>query len=107
MLMARFNMYMEPEGGPLSWYSTMKNINDVSDRNFNQNSPLPMSKVKSLYKKALKPKKVTERPGIIGLGMAPKETGAEILKETEKAFKTMLLIGGMSLAGIYVYRNYL
>lgn len=55
--MNRIGRYMEPEGGPLSWYSTMKNINDKGDEDFfenvarKRNSGL-LSKLKGMFSKA-------------------------------------------------------
>ena len=75
--MRNIGRYMEPEGGPLSWYSTMKNIKDEGDRDFYSNTGRRpgsgiLDKVKGLFEKAQgsplrapRPQKI-QRPGLLG-----------------------------------------
>jgi len=78
--MNRIGLYMQPEGGPLSWYSTMKNIKRRSDQDFRSlvGEPGLINKIKNLFSKAQgtslrqpnSPREV-QRPGLLGdLGQA-------------------------------------
>lgn len=75
--MNRIGRYMEPEGGPLSWYSTMHNINRQGDQDFYHNigrnpGSGVLSKIKGLFSKAQGSSlrqpysEKIQRPGLLG-----------------------------------------
>lgn len=78
--MSRIGRYMEPEGGEMSWYSTMRNIKRQSDQDFRDKAGGTsfVNKIKGLFAKAQgappqSPNKYDniQRPGLLGdLGQA-------------------------------------